>query len=57
LQELLIYFLVHLLAVAKRESPASKAGLAGFAEPGAYNSGELEGEREMLNWERDDLAF
>jgi len=57
LQELLIYFLVHLLAIAKRESPASKAGLAGFAEPGAYNSGELEGEREMLNWERDDIAF
>jgi len=48
---------VHLLAIAKRESPASNAGFAGYAEPGLYNSGELEGEREMLNWERDDIGF
>lgn len=51
------YLSVRLLAIAKGDSPASKAGIVGVAGLEDLNIKDLEGEREMLNWERDDVAF
>ncbi len=55
--KLSLSILVRLLAIAKRNSPAKNAGLVGVESLADLNLKDLEEEREMLNWERDDLAF
>ncbi len=55
--KLSLSILVRLLAIAKRNSPAKNAGLVGVESLADLNLKDLEEGREMLNWERDDLAF